>query len=65
MDKKKRSLWTPEDDKELKKLLIVRGFGIDNISSALKRSAKAVRRRCERLNISSSSTYVKKKKKRK
>jgi hypothetical protein len=58
---KVRSLWKPEDDKKLKKLLAIKGYGIAQISLELNRSEKAVRRRCDRLNLSSSSTYSKKK----
>lgn len=56
-----RSLWKPEDDKKLKKLLAIKGYGITQISLELNRSEKAIRRRCDRLNLSSSSTYNKKK----
>jgi hypothetical protein len=63
MAKRKRTLWTNSDDKNLKKLLSIKGLGIEKIGAELNRSEKAIRRRCERLNISSSATYIKKKKK--
>lgn len=59
MAKRKRTLWDIETDKELKLLLAIKGLGIDAISKTLKRSSKAIRRRCERLKISSSSIYTK------
>jgi DNA-binding Lrp family transcriptional regulator len=61
MPKQKRTLWNIEDDRRLRNLLEKRGMGIAKIAKVLKRSPKAVRRRCERLEISSSNTYIKKK----
>jgi hypothetical protein len=61
MRKDKRSLWKESEDKKLIDLLRIRGIGIDKIAQKLKRTEKAIRRRCERLNLSSSSLYNKKK----
>jgi IS30 family transposase len=56
-----RALWSPEEDKHLIKLLDTRGLGLKEIGAQMNRSPKAIRRRCERLEISSSNVYKKKK----
>jgi hypothetical protein len=61
MRKNKRSLWKESEDRKLIDLLRIRGIGIEKIAQKLERTEKAIRRRCERLNLSSSSLYNKRK----
>lgn len=60
MTTRERKLWKKEDDKKLKELLALRDLCIKEIAETLNRTPKSVRRRCDRLSISSSSTYKKK-----
>lgn len=55
---KKRVLWTREATRDLKKLLEDR-LSIKEISLMLGRTEKSIRRKCERLSLSSSTTYTK------
>jgi len=54
----KRVLWTRGSTEKLKELLDKK-VSIGKISNLLNRTEKSIRRKCERLNLSSSTTYTK------
>jgi hypothetical protein len=60
MNKEKRVLWSREQSTKLKELLNAK-LAITEIAKVLNRTEKSIRRKCERLNVSSSTTYEKKK----